>query len=120
MEFFDGRKVAFQSKVDSHGERQNARAPIPQSVTLRAEEVAGNRRAILKQRLDLGGSGRFTAYPEVISQKCGSVRIGDPELTDKKWRITHTSCGIPFSSTINASPEPPSGAFLHFLHSSLG
>jgi hypothetical protein len=65
MEFFDGRKVAFQSKVDSYGERQNARAPIPQSVTLRAEEVAGNRRAILKQRLDLGGSGRMTAHPEV-------------------------------------------------------
>ena len=61
MEFFDGRKVAFQSKVDSYGERQNARAPIPQSVTLRTEEVAGNRRAILKQRLDLGGSGRITA-----------------------------------------------------------
>jgi hypothetical protein len=45
MEFFDGRKVAFQSKVDSYEERQNARAPIPPSVTLRAEEVAGNRRA---------------------------------------------------------------------------
>jgi hypothetical protein len=39
MEFFDGRKVAFQSKVDSYGERQNARAPVPQSVTLRAKEV---------------------------------------------------------------------------------
>jgi hypothetical protein len=48
MEFFDGRKVAFQSKVDSYGERQNARAPVPQSVTLSAEEVAGNRRAIFK------------------------------------------------------------------------
>jgi hypothetical protein len=60
MEFFDARKVAFQSKVDSYGERQNARAPIPQSVTLRAKKVAGNRWAILKQRLDLGGSGRMT------------------------------------------------------------
>ena len=39
MEFSDGRKVAFQSKVDSYGERQNARAPVPQSVTLRAKET---------------------------------------------------------------------------------
>jgi hypothetical protein len=54
MEFLDARKVAFQSKVDSYRDRQNARVPIPQSVTLRAKEVAGNRRAILKQRLDLG------------------------------------------------------------------
>jgi hypothetical protein len=66
MEFFGRRKMAFQSKVDSYGERQNARAPVPQSVTLRAKEVAGNRRAILKQRLDLGSSGRVTAHPEVI------------------------------------------------------
>ncbi len=58
-------KVTFQSKVDSYGERQNARAPVPQSVTLRAKEVPENRRAILKQRLDLGGSGQMTAHPEV-------------------------------------------------------
>ncbi len=66
MEFFDARKVAFQSKVDSYGERQNTRAPIPQSVTLRAEEVARDRRAILKQWLDLGGSRHMTANPEAI------------------------------------------------------
>jgi hypothetical protein len=64
MEFFDGRKVAFQSKVDSYGERHNARAPVQQSVTLRAKEAPENRRAILKPRLDLGGSGQMTAYTD--------------------------------------------------------
>ena len=67
MEFIDGRKVAFQSKVDSYGERQNARATVPQSVTLRAKEVPENRRAILKQRLDLGGSDRITGHPEITT-----------------------------------------------------
>jgi hypothetical protein len=77
MEFFDGRKVVFQSKVDSCGERQNARAPVPQSVTLRAKEVPENRRAILKQRLDLGGSGQMTANPEVNTQQRPGWRQSD-------------------------------------------
>jgi hypothetical protein len=80
MEFFDGRKVAFQSKVDSYGERQNARAPVPQSVTLRAKEVPENRRAILKQRLDLGGSGQMTAYPAVTCEE-NSIELE----TDCPW-----------------------------------
>jgi hypothetical protein len=75
MEFFDGRKMAFQSKVDSYGERQNARAPVPQSVTLRAKEVHENRRAILKQRLDLGGSGQVTANPELTANQYPRISV---------------------------------------------
>ena len=45
--------------------------------------------------------GRITAYPEVIPQKCGSVRIGDnPPKDPKDWGESRLETCIGLKSTV--------------------